>query len=490
MKRYSFRFKITFTLIIVVATISFFAFYIYNNYLSKKIYKNAEENIVSVMDLLKDQYFFTIIREDGGKVIYSLLKKMEENKHVLNTYLINSEGKVVYPDETTLDFDSLSQSDLYVLSEDITLKSYKKGPNPFLRMFIRMQNSPSCYECHSPSEKTLGFIVVDFSMKEIEKNIAFTQMFSMFFTIIMVFVIVGFVIIMHYKFVRKSLFHFQSSINVINQGNLDERVIIPGSKELGELGNSFNKMIANFQKTQKELQVYHQKELKNAHKLATIGEMAARLAHEIRNPITGIANAIEIIIDEMKEDENRPVLEEIRRQANRVNDAITDLLKYSRSKTLELKEGDINELIKSLVLFLQNQSHNEKIKFNMELYPHVPVFKFDDEQIENVLLNLGLNAIQAINHIGTITFETKYDPSEKVVTISVEDTGTGIPEDKLEEIFKPFYTTRTEGTGLGLAIAKDIIEKHEGELWVENGKETGCIFNISLPTETTQHSTF
>ncbi|MEI7982205.1 MAG: ATP-binding protein, partial [Bacteroidota bacterium] len=324
-------------------------------------------------------------------------------------------------------------------------------------------------------------IGIDFAMHSPNDTIAFTRQFSAIFTLIMILLVLGFVLVLHYKIVRKSLSEFQQAINVINQGNLSQRITIPKSTELGRLGKSFNEMVGQFQKTQNELQKYHQQEIRNSQKLATIGEMSARLAHEIRNPITGIANAIEIIIEETKDTENKPVLEEIQRQANRVNKAVSNLLNYSRSKDLNPQEADINEIIKSVVFFLENQGINKKINFRVDLGKDIPLFIFDPEQVENVLLNLGLNAMQALGSDGTITYETLWSAAEKMVHIAVRDTGFGIPESNLQDIFKPFYTTRTQGTGLGLAIAKEIIEMHQGEIRVENNSGKGCTFHISLP---------
>ena len=240
-------------------------------------------------------------------------------------------------------------------------------------------------------------------------------------------------------------------------------------------------MVEHFQFTQKELARYHEKEIRNSQKLASIGEMSARLAHEIRNPVTGIANAIEILNDELKDNGNRPILEEIKRQANRVDKAISNLLKYSRSKDLNTQPGDINEIIKSVVFFLENQSSNKRIRFIQELSGDLIPFMFDQEQLENVLLNLGINATQTIKEEGIITFRTKLDSGAKKIRIAVIDTGTGIPAERLEDVFKPFFTMRTEGTGLGLAIAKEIIEMHLGEIWAENNPGKGCTFHIILP---------
>ncbi|MCK5535392.1 MAG: hypothetical protein KAI79_01120, partial [Bacteroidales bacterium] len=195
---------------------------------------------------------------------------------------------------------------------------------------------------------------------------------------------------------------------------------------------------------------------------------------------TGIANAIEIIVDGINDEENKPILEEIQRQANRVNGAVSNLLIYSRSSEIEVQERDINELVKSLVFFLQNQNHNKAIYFELNLQDNIPEFNFDHEKLENALLNLGLNAIQAIPNSGTVTYKTSYDASINEVRIAVADTGIGVSEDILPKIFSPFFTTRTEGTGLGLAIVKDIVDKHQGEIWVDNNLEGGSTFVISI----------
>ncbi len=196
---------------------------------------------------------------------------------------------------------------------------------------------------------------------------------------------------MHYRFVRGSLSKFQNSIKTINHGNLSERVPISKSKELGDLAKCFNTMLDNFQETRNQLNSYHENELQDAQKLATIGEMSARLAHEIRNPITGIANAIEIIIEDTEDEQNKPILQEIKRQANRINEAISKMLKYSKSEKLSLEKLNINENIKSMVFFLKNQSSTNNITFILELQRNIPNIYYDKEMVDNVFLNLSLN---------------------------------------------------------------------------------------------------
>jgi len=481
MKNFSFRLKIIGTIILVVSLLSIISFTFFNIILSNRLLTHTQETFNQI-NLVRNQYYFTISQHDG-RIIKSMLKNLENDKYVLRTYLVNSNLKVTYPtDYSALHKDTARLAGLFSQKKDISILNYNDEVVPFSRVFIRLQNNPSCYSCHNPvTEKNIGMIVMDLANHETKEIVLFTRQFSIYYTLFILLAIFTLVAYLHYKYIRKSLKQFRSTITQVNQGNLSVRLDIPIVRELGNLGRDFNEMMNTFEKTQKELKSYHQKELKNSQKLATIGEMSARVAHEIRNPIMGIVRAMEIINAEMKDSNNKPILEEIQRQANRVNQAISNMLKFSKSKDLFLQEGDINDVIRSQVFFLKNQAHDKTINFEMDLSEDLPTLSFDHELIENVLLNLSLNAIQSINESGMIIYKTEYHSEQKKIIISVIDNGSGIPLTIGDEIFKPFYTTSTKGTGLGLAISKDIVEKHSGELWFENNTDSGCSFYISLP---------
>jgi len=480
MKAFNFRIRIVGTIALAVSLFSLISFSVFNVFLRDRLSSSAEETF-SQMNLLKDQYYFTISMHDG-RIIRSMLKNTEKNKDVLKTYLINAKSKVIYPQNyTSLSSDTTDFGKLYSQDKDISIKSYSNTSVPFQRVFMRMQNAPACHACHNSSQKNLGMIVLDLSNHETNGIIALTKRFSFYYTFFILITIFILVAYLHYRYISKSMKQFRTTITQINLGNLDVRLHIPEVRELGSLGKDFNEMIDTFEKTQIELQLYHEKEMQHSEKLATIGEMSARIAHEIRNPITGISRAIDVIISETQDSENRPILEEIQRQANRVNQAIANLLKFSQSKDISPEPGNINEVLRSMLFFLSNQKHDKTIKFEMDLSDTIPMFSFDHELIENVIMNLTLNAIQAIHENVIITYTTRYDTFTNKVILSICDNGTGISGDIGNEIFKPFYTTRTKGTGLGLAISKDIIEKHNGEIWYENNRDSGCTFFISLP---------
>jgi len=478
----SFKFKIIGTLVVGIILFSIAAFTIYSSVLKSRLIAVSEENIEHI-NLLRDQFYFSIAQHDG-RIIRTMLKSIEKDNDVLRTFLVDSDLRVVYPKNIQpVVNDTANLHSLMALSKDVTMKTYRNEPIPFNRFFIRMQNNPSCYSCHHSGQKNLGMIIMDLKNFETEKIIAFTWKFSFIYTVFLLISIFLLVAYLHYRYIRRSLNHFRTAISLINQGKLEARLSIPSSAELGALGKSFNNMLDTFEKTQAELNAYHQKELHNSQKMATIGEMSARIAHEIRNPVTGIARAMDIIIADSQEERNKPILEEIQRQASRVEQAISNLLKYSRSQEIRVHTGDINEVIKSMVFFLRHQAYDKPVNFLLDLGDNIPDFPFDHELLENVLLNLSFNSVNFLGDNGTIVYRTQYNSVTGCLTIAVCDNGRGIPEGVTKEIFKPFFTTNTKGTGLGLAISKDIIEKHNGKIWFSNNEEAGCTFFISLPVK-------
>lgn len=475
-----FRTRIALILVAIIGLTSSVAFYLFNINLSNKIYESKESLVVSVLTILKDEMNFTV-NIHGGNILKEMLSAIDENNNVMNAFLTDEAGTVKFPKKYNhIRSDSSLLQSKSIPFDKITMKRYNDHVLPFSRVFIPINNEKSCVKCHSPDKKNLGFMIIDISNKSTEKNISFTRKFSIGFTLTLVLIIFCFVILFHYKFVRKSLSKFTESIKKINDGNLNERLALHESDELGKLGSSFNEMIDKFQKAQIQIEEMHNKQLESSKKMATIGEMSARLAHEIRNPMTGISNAIEIILQETNNDQHKPILEEIQRQTQRVNNAVSDLLKFSKTKDVTLIKYDIVSKIQNIIFFLESQALYDNIDLTLDHSEAEPFF-FDPELMENVILNLAMNAARAMNNQGKITFKVTAAENNKFINIQVSDTGTGIPEENIQYVFKPFFTTHTEGTGLGLAIANEIITKHGGEIWVKNNIEKGCTFYINLP---------
>ncbi len=232
----------------------------------------------------------------------------------------------------------------------------------------------------------------------------------------------------------------------------------------------------------------HDTEMVQAEHLATMGELAAGVAHEIRNPLAGIAGAIEIISKDFPQDHpDREILEDLRQEVRRIEKVLNDLLNYARPKAPKFGMADLRETVARTLQFARQQIGSKNVEFAIQLPSALPRFRMDPEQLHQVLLNLVLNGIQAINQEGMITIQAKLlgggggpnRPSQ--VEISVSDTGSGISREQIEKIFRPFYTTKRGGTGLGLSLCRRIISQHGGTLTAESEINKGSRFMIRLP---------
>jgi len=213
-------------------------------------------------------------------------------------------------------------------------------------------------------------------------------------------------------------------------------------------------------------------------RLAAVGEMAAHVAHEIRNPLAGIRGACEVLFTK-GEGSTREIGDEVLHQIDRLNQTVTELLQFSNPRALETVSTDLNAVIDLVVSVFKGDPASQSVRIERRYAPDLPQVEIDPRQIEQVLYNLFLNAAQAMAHDGTIRVTTGC--GEGHVKILVHDSGPGLPDAVSGEVFKPFYTTRTEGTGLGLSIVKKVVEAHGGTVEATNPEEGGAEFRIRLP---------
>jgi len=215
-------------------------------------------------------------------------------------------------------------------------------------------------------------------------------------------------------------------------------------------------------------------------RLAAVGEMAAQVAHEVRNPLAGIRGACEMVFRGSADLETRKeVGDEVVRQIDRLNRTVGELLQFAVPKATERVPSDLNELIGRVAGMLQEDPRARTVTLVREFDEKLPPVRLDPSKIEQVLYNLLLNALQMMEYEGTITVGTAVE--EDRVSITVRDTGPGIPVEVGHEIFKPFVTTRTTGTGLGLAIVRKIIDAHDGSVDASTLEEGGAEFRVFLP---------
>lgn len=222
-------------------------------------------------------------------------------------------------------------------------------------------------------------------------------------------------------------------------------------------------------------------QLLQAEKLSSLAEIASGVVHEVRNPLGAIKGAVEILEDELAETSPRREFANIAKmEVERINKLVSEFLNFASTPKLEKTAADLNELVNSVLLLVEPQAEKQNVSITANLTNENPHLELDVEQIKQVLLNLTLNAIQAMPDGGKLIFSTKSTNDQ--VTIEVADTGTGIEEKNLRRIFDPFFSTREKSLGLGLSIAYKIIAEHGGNLSAKNSTK-GAIFQIRLPLE-------
>jgi signal transduction histidine kinase len=222
-----------------------------------------------------------------------------------------------------------------------------------------------------------------------------------------------------------------------------------------------------------------------AERLSSLGHLAAGVAHEIRNPLNAIGMGLQrlrrefVPQEEPKKQEYLAFADVMSKEIRRVNDIVEQFLTLSRPSQLHLTTASLQELLKNLVLLLQEEASSRGIRLQLEMTPELPSIKMDAEKLMQALLNLVKNGLQAIENGGTVRIETRVLKNR--IEVSISDTGAGISSDQMEKIFNYYYTTKEKGVGLGLPIAHRIIEAHGGQLTVESQVGSGTKVTIALP---------
>lgn len=250
--------------------------------------------------------------------------------------------------------------------------------------------------------------------------------------------------------------------------------------DIGKLGRQFNEMVEQLERNRSEIEELHRREMSRAAHLATLGELAAGLAHEIRNPLAGIAGVVDVMSKELPvESPSRAVLGDVQNEILRIQNILNDLLSYSRPRPPSMHLANLNTTIEQAILLARQQVLNRPVQVLFTPNPSLPDVCHDPSLIQQVILNLVLNGIQAIPGEGTVEISIARENEEALIV--VKDNGKGIPPDALPKIFKPFFTTRKEGTGLGLSLANGIVQSHGGTIEALSILGQGTQFRIHLP---------
>ena len=277
----------------------------------------------------------------------------------------------------------------------------------------------------------------------------------------------------------------------ISQGNLSPEIGPISKSEIGVLQKTFKEMVTSLQERDKRQRVESETKLLQSEKQASIGKLAGGVAHEINNPLTGIFTFTHMLLRRKDiPEEVRTDLETIAHETERVRKIVKGLLDFSRQTELDREPTDVNRLVRLTTTLAENQALIKGVGLSFEPGEGLPMITLDRNQMQSVLLNIVINALDATEPGGSITVTTGIGvsadkPDQKGVEIVCTDTGCGIPPGNLDKLFDPFFTTKEigQGTGLGLSVSYGIVEHHGGTIWVQSKMGRGSTFTVWLPIE-------
>lgn len=365
------------------------------------------------------------------------------------------------------------------------------SPHRTLGIINPIYNEPGCWQAschaHGQDQKVLGVLDITMSLAEVDREQQAGRVRMLIFAIIAVAAVSAIIYLLIDRIVLQPVGQIAAATKRVAEGDLNYTIALDKRDEIGALAQSFNAMTRKLAETQRQLYL--------SDKLASVGRLAAGVAHEINNPLTGVLTYSSFLL---KRVEDRPEIKEdlevIVRETKRCREIVKGLLDFARQSRPEKRASDINEVIARSLRILQNQLQRHHIELKQNLAPGLPRVNIDVDQIQQVLINLLLNARDAMAEKGgTLMLDTSFQPGNGnsgssahtgCVQIQVRDTGCGIPAEHLPKIFEPFFTTKGQnGNGLGLAVAWGIVEKHNGRIAVESEVGKGTTFKVLLPVE-------
>ena len=368
------------------------------------------------------------------------------------------------------------------LSKEVYEQVIKGGKTWDDRAFVVNDWYITAYQpIKDPSGKIIGALYIGL----MEEPFKHPQQIIMLFFIIAISISTIATLLFMFFFTKVLMKPIESVIKVskrIMNGDLSARTRIRPKGELGVLCKGIDQMADSFEQNVNKMQEDSRKQIMQSEKLASVGRLAAGVAHEINNPLTGVLTFAHFLKDKKGNDESDlHDIDVIIQQTTRVREIIRGLLDFARQSPPNKEMININDIIQQLLMLIKGQKEFRNINIVEEYGENLPRILVDKNQLQQVFLNLILNAGEAIVGVGAITISTL--KQENNILIKIKDSGCGINEEDINKIFDPFYTTKPvgKGTGLGLSVSYGIIQQHGGTIKCESKINEGTTFKILLP---------
>jgi two-component system NtrC family sensor kinase len=340
--------------------------------------------------------------------------------------------------------------------------------------------------------KISGAVQVAFSMADVMNRLLVFRRLFLVLILIDSLVIIGFGSILLSRVVVNPLKRLVKVAQGIGEGNLRQRAPVDYENEIGTLAKAFNQMVERLMDKQNDLQRAikqlrdTQVELMSSEKLASVGRMAAGVAHEIGNPLASVLGHTELLYKRLKGEKLKDgeivldLVERTRKETERINRIIKDLLQFSKPPSPQREDVDINRLVQDSLNVVRVQERFQTLAVDLSLRDDLPLVQGNSDQFQQVLFNILINAADAMPDGGTLSIRTEQE--KRWVIIAIKDTGVGIAAEDLGKIYDPFFTTKSpdKGTGLGLSISLKIIDELGGKIKALSKKGKGTEFIVYL----------
>jgi two-component system NtrC family sensor kinase len=452
--------------------------------------------------------------DDHREAAYEVMATIALKQGIDRIRLYNSAGQVVF---STLPEDRATAARSPVALTSQVVRIQRANGHRRLEMLTPVYNERACSqaECHAhPADvRVLGGLDLALNLESVDHEVASMKVRVLLVTALEIALISLFIIVFTRRFVGRPIEKLIEGFKAVSQMELDTPLdIAPGSEELGELARSFNVMRERLRGAVAEINQFTQnletkvaertqqlqaaqKKLLHNDRLASLGQLSASVAHEINNPISGVLNLSMLLQRMLKNDgippdrieEFRKYLSQVTSETARVGRIVSDLLAFSRRSKPQRAPADLNRLVATTLSLVQHKMKLNNVEVETDFQDGLPPVPCDASQIQQVALNLLLNAAEATQSKSERRVTVSTSSSAGEVRLTVSDNGEGIAPENLSKIFDPFFTTKSEGkgVGLGLAVSYGIVQAHNGDIEVKSIPGTGTTFVVSLPLEQT-----
>ena len=486
--------------------------------------KTEEQQLLHTMIVGADQLSKAItsatwhaMLDDHREAAYQVMQTIAEKQGIDRIRIFNSAGQVMFStnaEDRTRAMEPLPDGDHPELPSRVRIFWGGNGRRR-LAMATNIYNEPSCSqaECHAhPAEmKVLGVLDLRMNLENVDREVAGMKFRVLLVTGIEITLISLFIIYFTRRFLSRPIDKLIEGTKAVSQMELDQPLdIVDSSEELDELARTFDVMRDRLRTALGEINQFTQnletkveertlqlkaaqKKLLHNDRLASLGQLSASVAHEINNPISGVLNLSMLMQRMLKEDgipparlpEFRKYLGQVTNETARVGRIVSDLLAFSRRGKPQQAPADVNRIVAMTLSLVEHKMKLSNVAVKTTLCDMLPPAHCDPSQIQQVVLNLVLNAAEATQSRPERRVSVTTSTGEGMVLIRVSDNGEGIPPENLAKIFDPFFTTKPEGkgVGLGLAVSYGIIEAHGGDIEVKSTVGEGTTFVVSLPLE-------